>query len=87
MITTEPPPWPAPLSEADGRLLHLSITPYGLDGPLAGAPGNDLTAYALSSWALTNGDPDGPPLKGSQHQAGWRRCSPATATAPANWSR
>jgi crotonobetainyl-CoA:carnitine CoA-transferase CaiB-like acyl-CoA transferase len=53
------------------ELLHVSITPYGLDGPLAGMPGNDLTAYARSGWAFLNGDPDQPPLKGSHNQAGY----------------
>ncbi|HZU77656.1 MAG TPA: CoA transferase, partial [Dehalococcoidia bacterium] len=47
------------------------ITPYGLTGPLAGAPGNDLTANALSSWAASQGDPGEPPLKAPPHQVGY----------------
>jgi len=53
------------------ELVRISVTPYGLDGPMAGLPGNDLTAYALSGWAASNGDPDAPPLKGSGAQAGY----------------
>lgn len=67
IITTEVGP---PLNAGD-QTIHISITPYGRTGPLAGDPGNDLTAYALSGWAALNGDPDAPPLKGSRHQAGY----------------
>ena len=57
--------------QAYPQLIIVALTAHGLTGPLAGTPGNDLTAFARSSWALTNGDPDMPPLKGSLHQAGY----------------
>ncbi len=46
-------------------LVVTSITPFGLTGPLAGLPGNDLTAYARSGWASVNGLASREPLKGS----------------------
>lgn len=46
-------------------LLRVVITPHGLSGPLAGAPGNDLTHWARSGWASINGLADGPPLQGA----------------------
>jgi crotonobetainyl-CoA:carnitine CoA-transferase CaiB-like acyl-CoA transferase len=46
-------------------LLRVAVTPHGLSGPLAGAPGNDLTHWARSGWASINGLADGPPLQGA----------------------
>lgn len=71
VITTE---YDAPSSEIRAlkpESIQVSVTPYGLSGPRAGAPGNDLTAFALSSWAMSNGEPDRPPLCGSANQAGY----------------
>jgi crotonobetainyl-CoA:carnitine CoA-transferase CaiB-like acyl-CoA transferase len=61
----------SPAIAVPATAIHVSVTPHGLTGPLAQAPGNDLTAFARSSWAVTNGDPDAPPLKGSHNQAGY----------------
>lgn len=49
----------------------VAITPHGLTGLRAEAPGNDLTAYALSGWAAMNGLQGQPPLKGSTNQVGY----------------
>lgn len=59
--------------EADVRAetVVVAVTPYGLTGPLADAPGNDLTAYARSGWAAMNGLEGQPPLKGSSNQVGY----------------
>ncbi len=57
-------------SASDTAIL-LAVTPHGLTGPRAGAPGNDLTAYALSGWAALNGLEGEPPLKGSHNQVGY----------------
>ena len=35
-------------------LIHLSITPHGLDGPLADTDGNNLTACARMGWSYIN---------------------------------
>lgn len=53
------------------RAILAAITPYGLTGPRADAPGNDLTAYAASGWASMNGEEGKPPLKGSMNQVGY----------------
>lgn len=46
-------------------LLRVAVTAHGLSGPLAGAPGNDLTHWARSGWASINGLADRPPLGGA----------------------
>jgi crotonobetainyl-CoA:carnitine CoA-transferase CaiB-like acyl-CoA transferase len=46
-------------------LLRVAVTPHGLSGPLASAPGNDLTHWARSGWASINGLADAPPLQGA----------------------
>ena len=70
--------------------LIACITPYGQLSPLAGQPGNDLTAYAASGWASVNGLTSGAPLKGSGYnasfQAGvfaWAAVTAALLGAPA----
>ncbi len=63
---------PAPEIAADNpHLIHISVTPHGLTGPLAGRPGNDLTADARSGWASLGGDPGQPPLGSSARQTGY----------------
>lgn len=44
-------------------LIMGHVTPHGMDGPLAEAPGNDLTDAARSGWASINGNIDREPLK------------------------
>ena len=69
----------APLSAGPGAALaalpsdavHLSITPHGLDGPLAERPGNNLTASARTGWAYINGYHDEPPLQMPGRQSGY----------------
>lgn len=53
------------LIEDHDSLIHVSVTPHGIDGGRADWTGNDLTAWALSGWASVNGLADRPPLKGS----------------------
>ncbi len=50
-------------------LVMTSITPYGQTGPWRDRPGNDLTAFAASGWAVANRTGNSPPLKSSGHQA------------------
>ena len=71
VVTTD-----APLDAEIGGLLrgdavHLSVTPHGLAGPLAGVPANDLTLNARSGWAWCNGYAEEPPLTLPQGQAGY----------------
>ena len=51
--------------------VHLSITPHGLTGPLAGVPGNNLTLCARTGWATINGRADEPPLQLPVRQSGY----------------
>lgn len=64
-----------PIREGLARLrpdaVHLSVTPHGLSGPLAGRPGNNLTTSARTGWAYINRYLDEPPLQMPLHQAGY----------------
>ena len=44
------------------RLVHGSVTPFGVDGPLAHAPATDLTLEAAGGLLGLQGDGDRPPL-------------------------
>ena len=68
-----------PLTGADARrrhpsLVYTTITPFGMTGPLAGAPAHDITICSLG--AITNAvgepgrEPLTPPLSLSSYQAG-----------------
>ncbi len=51
--------------------VHLSITPHGLDGPLADVPGNNLTACARVGWATINKLAEHAPLQLPVWQTGY----------------
>ena len=59
------------LAALPGDAIHLSITPHGLSGSLAGVPGNNLTACARTGWCHINGCVDGPPLQLPVWQTGY----------------
>lgn len=71
LIVTTAAPLPGALRAAlDAKrpdAVHLSVTPFGLDGPLTGAAGNNLTACAMSGWADICGDEGEPPLQLPPH--------------------
>ena len=73
VITTYPPSalsaWPLDLMRADA--VHLSVTPFGLDGPLAEAPAGSLTLNARCGWAHVNALQDEPPLSLPSRQFGY----------------
>lgn len=54
-----------------GDAVHLSVTPHGLEGDLAAARGNNLTASARCGWAYINAYQDEPPLQLPSRQAGY----------------
>ncbi len=58
----------AELAVANPRLVRLSITPMGADGPWAALRTNDLVANALSGSASVTGTADTPPLTGYGNQ-------------------
>ncbi len=75
LVITTAAPLDGTLGAALARLrpdaVHLSVTPHGLDGPLADRPGNNLTASARSGWAYINGYVDEPPLQMPGRQSGY----------------
>ncbi len=75
IVTSAQPPWTRELVEMIGAIaghaVHLSITPHGLEGPLAGVPGNNLTACARTGWCSINGRRDEPPLQLPSRQTGY----------------
>ena len=59
------------LPEVPPAAVHLSITPHGLTGPLAKAPGNNLTTCARVGWATINKREEEPPLQLPNRQTGY----------------
>lgn len=55
---------PGELWEANPALTRVSVTPMGLDGPLAGWRVNDLVANAMCGSASVTGNASTPPLSG-----------------------
>lgn len=53
----------AALAELNPRLIYASISGYGQTGPLAGEPGYDAIAQALSGVMSVTGPADGPPCR------------------------
>ena len=66
VVTTDAAPPQVPASA-----VHLSITPHGLGGPLAKAPGNNLTCCARVGWAAINKREGEPPLQLPARQTGY----------------
>ncbi|MEM9520756.1 MAG: CoA transferase [Actinomycetota bacterium] len=53
---------PEPLAAALPRLVHVSITSFGIDGPQADAPATDMTLSAAGGFLNHQGDKDRPPI-------------------------
>jgi len=51
------------LREANPKLVHVAITPFGQDGPFAGHAASDLTLAAMGGMVAVTGDPDRPPVR------------------------
>ena len=66
--TVDLPQW---LESCAEDVIHLSITPHGLTGPLASVPGNNLTACARVGWSAINACEDEPPLQLPHNQTGY----------------
>jgi crotonobetainyl-CoA:carnitine CoA-transferase CaiB-like acyl-CoA transferase len=65
-----------------------SVTPYGQDGPLAHAAAGDLELMAAGGAAWLTGDPDRPPVRLTQPQAGpWAAAYAAVGTLIAHHHR
>lgn len=50
------------LHEANPRLVHTSLTPYGSDGPYSGFVASDIALQAMGAHSYVTGDPDRAPL-------------------------
>ncbi len=50
--------------------IHLTVSPFGLDGPRAGWRATDLVSVAAGGLAFVCGDPAGPPVQPGADQAG-----------------
>jgi crotonobetainyl-CoA:carnitine CoA-transferase CaiB-like acyl-CoA transferase len=59
------------VAQPHGAKVVLSITPYGPGSPLAGQPGNELTAAAFSGWCSINGFRGEAPVRMPGFQAGY----------------
>ena len=53
---------PVALGERYPALVHVSVTPYGITGPLADAPATDMTLSAAGGFLNHQGDKDRPPV-------------------------
>jgi crotonobetainyl-CoA:carnitine CoA-transferase CaiB-like acyl-CoA transferase len=72
--------WPA-LAHDNPRLVYVSVTPYGQQGPKAGWPATDLTLEAASGRLGMQGDRDRPPLPIGYPQASFHAGARAAADA------
>ncbi|MHB8574776.1 MAG: CaiB/BaiF CoA transferase family protein [Dehalococcoidia bacterium] len=69
------------LAAANPRLIGVSTSPFGQNGPKAGYEASDLTIVAASSLLSMTGDADRPPLRISVPQAHLHCGAEAAATA------
>lgn len=51
---------PSDLAALNPRLVHVSLTPQGMEGPRAGWRSSDLVAQSLGGYLSVTGDPDRP---------------------------
>ena len=68
------------LAEAFPQLVHVSVTPFGLTGPLAAAPAAEVVIEAAGGLIDLQGDPDRPPVPmGAMPQAAFHAGAQAAA--------
>jgi len=61
---------PAALAERHPRLVHVAMSPYGLDGPWADRPATDLTLLAAGGLLQLAGTPERAPVRPAGEQSG-----------------
>ena len=71
---------PGRLRTANPQLVHVRVTPFGSDGPMADAPAADLTIAALGGPVALQGFPDRAPVRISAPQV-WRHAGAEAALA------
>jgi CoA:oxalate CoA-transferase len=52
----------AELSQANTRLIYVSISGFGQTGPMGNVPAYDLVIQAMTGFMDVSGEPDGPPM-------------------------
>jgi len=62
----------AALSAANPRLVLISVTTFGQDGPYASYESNNLVAFAMGGQMFITGTQDGGPLKNGGYQADYQ---------------
>ncbi len=81
----------AVLSQVNPRLVMVSISPFGQNGPHSGYKGYDINVMAAGGWAWINGwpgHPNEPPLKAYGYQTEYQAGVTAALTAMAAlWAR
>ena len=74
--------WHGGLAAAFPQLVHVSVTPFGLSGPLAGVPAAEVTVEAAGGLIDLQGDADRPPVPmGAMPQAAFHAGAQAAADA------
>ena len=68
------------LCRLNPTIVHVIVSPFGIDGPASERIANDLTLSALGGRAALQGSPDRPPVRMSVPQA-WRHASAEAAAA------
>ena len=68
----------AAVREIHPRIVHVCVSPFGIDGPRAQDPGNDLVVAALGGPVFLQGPGDRPPVRVSVPQA-WRHAGAESA--------
>jgi len=59
----------ASIARTNPGIVHVSVTPFGPDGPMSGYRANDLIGAAMSGLMFLNGMPDDPPNVPGAEQA------------------
>ena len=70
----------AALRGLNSQIIHVLLTPFGIDGPAAGRPATDLTLSALGGQAALQGSPDRAPVRVTVPQV-WRHAGAEMAAA------
>ena len=69
------------------QAIVVAITPFGLEGPWAGAPSSDLTLQAWAGGVFDRGSPERPPVQVGGRPAEWLGGLIAAVGALTSWQR
>jgi len=71
---------PAWVAAVNPQLVHVTVSPFGIDGPKAAWPASDLTVLASACQLAVTGDPDRAPVRTAVPQA-WLHAGAEAACA------